>query len=44
MYDLPDSLYEIAQIQDFHNVIAQLNMMAEQEDWTYHSTPTSGVM
>ena len=38
MYELPDSLYDFAQIPDFHNVISQLESMAEQEDWTYHNT------
>ena len=38
MYELPDSLYDFAQIPDFHRNIAQLAGMAEQEDWTYHKT------
>ena len=43
MYDLPDTLYDFAQIPDFHNVIAQLKLLAEEEDWTYHATPSPGI-
>ena len=43
MYELPESLYEFAQIPDFHNVIGVLEGMAEPEDWTYHSTSTPGI-
>ena len=36
MYELPESLYEFAQINDFHGVIEDLAAMAEDEDWKYH--------
>lgn len=42
IYDLPESLYDFAQIPDYHNVIQQLSNMAESEDWSYHSTPMVG--
>ncbi len=38
MYELPESLYEFAQIYDFHGVIEDLAAMAEDEDWNYHNT------
>ena len=41
IYDLPDSLYEFAQIPNFPSVIEQLGTMAEKEDWTYHSVSSS---
>ena len=37
MFDLPDSLYDFAQIPNFCNVIEQLSGIAEPEDWTYHN-------
>ena len=42
LYDLPDSLYDFAQIPDYHNVIQQLGGMVEVEDWSYHSTASPG--
>lgn len=43
IFDLPDSLYEFAQISDFPNVVKQLSNLAECEDWNYHhSADTSG--
>ena len=41
MYELPESLYEFAQINDFHGVIEDLAAMAEDEDWNYHNTPST---
>lgn len=44
MYELPESLYEFAQINDFHGVIEDLAAMAEDEDWNYHNaTSTSNL-
>lgn len=40
-YDLPDSLYDFAQIPDFPGVISHLSNIAEKEDWTYHNTPNT---
>lgn len=39
-FDLPSTLYEFAQIQNFQATIDQLSHIAEQEDWTYQN-PTS---
>lgn len=40
-FDLPESLYEFAQISDFPKVVENLSNLAEQEDWTYqHSADT----
>ena len=41
MYELPESLYEFAQISDFHGVIEDLAAMAEDEDWNYHNTTST---
>ena len=41
MYELPESLYEFAQINDFHGVIEDLAAMAEDEDWNYHNTTST---
>ena len=41
MYELPESLYEFAQISDFHGVIEDLATMAEDEDWNYHNTTST---
>ena len=41
MYELPESLYEFAQISDFHGVIEDLAAMAEDEDWNYHNTASA---
>ena len=41
MYELPESLYEFAQINDFHGVIEDLAAMAEDEDWNYHNTTSA---
>lgn len=38
IYDLPESLYDFAQISDFHGVIEELSNLAEDEDWNYHHT------
>lgn len=35
--DLPESLYEFAQISNFHSVIEDLAKLAEDEDWKYHN-------
>lgn len=43
MYDLPDNLYDFAQIYDFHKVIGDLSTLAEPEDWTYHNTQIPSV-
>lgn len=43
VFDLPDSLYDFAQIHDFPRVIEQLSILAEDEDWDYHhSTDANG--
>lgn len=36
--NLPDTLYDFAQIPVFHDVIDDLANMAEKEDWDYHQT------
>ncbi len=36
--DLPDSLYDFAQIPNYPKVIEQLSFIAEAEDWSYHGT------
>lgn len=41
IFDLPEFLYDFAQIANFQNVMLQLNLLAEEEDWTYHSIPSS---
>ena len=41
IYELPDSLYDFAQISDFHGVISQLQALAQEEDWKYHNSATS---
>lgn len=38
MYELPESLYEFAQINNFHGVIEDLASIAEDEEWNYHNT------
>ena len=40
-YELPESLYEFAQIGDFQGVIESLATIAEEEDWNYHHTTSS---
>lgn len=42
IYDLPDMLYNFAQIQDFHRVIQQLSGLVEHEDWSYQTMPSPG--
>lgn len=37
-FDLPDSLYDFAQIPNFHNVIEDLAEIAEDEDWGYQQS------
>ena len=37
MYELPDTLYDFAQIPNFHTVIEDLANLAEAEDWNYHN-------
>lgn len=37
-YDLPETLYEFAQIPDFHSTIEALASLVEDEDWNYHYT------
>lgn len=39
VFDLPESLYEFAQIADFYGVIEDLANLVEDEDWNYHNTP-----
>lgn len=39
IFDLPESLYDFAQIADFHGVIEDLANLVEDEDWNYHNTP-----
>ena len=39
VFDLPESLYDFAQIVDFHGVIESLANLVEDEDWNYHNTP-----
>lgn len=39
-FDLPESLYEFAQISSFPSVIDSLAQLAENEDWDYHNTPS----
>ena len=39
VFDLPESLYDFAQISDFHGVIESLANLVEDEDWNYHNTP-----
>lgn len=39
MYDLPDTLYEFAQIPDFYSTIEELAALIEDEDWNYHNNP-----
>ena len=41
MYELPESLYKFAQINDFHAVIKDLADIAEKEDWNYHNTTST---
>ena len=36
-FELPESLYEFAQITDFPKVIESLSDLAEKEDWTYRT-------
>lgn len=38
-FDLPESLYEFAQIPDFPKTIESLSKLAEEEDWTYQHSP-----
>ena len=38
-FELPESLYEFAQITDFPKVIENLSDLAEKEDWTYQYSP-----
>ena len=38
VFDLPESLYEFAQIADFYGVIEDLANLVEDEDWNYHNT------
>lgn len=38
VFDLPESLYDFAQIADFHGVIEDLANLVEDEDWNYHNT------
>lgn len=38
-FELPESLYEFAQITDFPKVIESLSDLAEKEDWTYQYSP-----
>ncbi len=38
MYDLPEDLYGFAQFSNFHSAIADLQLLAEDEDWKYHNT------
>ncbi len=40
-YDLPENLYDFAQIPDFQAVIEELAKLAECEDWNYHNTPSN---
>lgn len=40
VYDLPESLYEFAYIPNYHTTIQSLAQLAEDEDWSYHSTPS----
>ena len=42
VFDLPDSLYDFAQIQDFPHIIEQLSNLAENEDWDYHHSVDTG--
>lgn len=42
VFDLPDSLYDFAQIPDFPDVINQLSNLAEKEDWNYHHSTDNG--
>ena len=37
MYELPDTLYDFAQIPNFHTVIEDLANLAEAEDWNYYN-------
>jgi len=37
-YDLPDSLYDFAQISDYPKVIARLSSIVETEDWVFQKT------
>lgn len=41
MYELPESLYDFAQIPDFRGTIENLANLAEDEDWNYHHTAYS---
>lgn len=41
LFDLPDALYDFAQISDFYGVIGDLANLAEDEDWRYHNTPSA---
>lgn len=41
-YDLPESLYDFAQIPKYRNIIKALAKIAEPEDWTYHNMPSTG--
>lgn len=36
IYDLPESLYDFAQIPNFRSTIEELANLAEYEDWNYH--------
>lgn len=42
LYELPELLYDFAQIADYHNAIQQLCALVEPEDWAYHSIAMPG--
>lgn len=42
LYELPELLYDFAQIADYHNTIQQLCALVEPEDWAYHSIAMPG--
>ncbi|MBR6258991.1 MAG: DUF3825 domain-containing protein [Oscillospiraceae bacterium] len=41
MYDLPDTLYDFAQFQDYRLTIKELASLVEDEDWKYHNTQSA---
>lgn len=41
MYDLPETLYDFAQIPDYYATIENLAALVEDEDWNYHNTPST---
>ena len=42
-FDLPESLYDFAQIPNFSNMISDLANLAEDEDWAYKSSKVGGL-